>query len=58
MELLYKLDQQLFRRSTRDASEVTVDKEEFADDMVLVASTRKAAEAVGRVYVGSLVCWD
>ena len=52
MKLLYKLDQQLFRRSTRYASEVTVDKGEFADDVVLVASTREAAEAVGRAYVG------
>ena len=50
MELLYKLDQQLFRRSTRGASEVTVDKEEFADDVVLVASTREAAQTVGKAW--------
>ena len=40
VELLYKLDQQLFRKSTRGASEVTVNKGEFADDVVLVASTK------------------
>ena len=56
VELLYKLDQQLFRRSTRGASEVTVDKGEFADDVVLVASTREAAEAVGRAYVEVTIC--
>ena len=31
--------------------EVTVDKGEFADDVVLVASTREAAQAVGTAYV-------
>ena len=51
VDLLYKLDQQLFRRCTRGASEVMVTKGEFADDVVLVASTREAAEAVGRAYV-------
>jgi hypothetical protein len=34
VELLYKLDQQLFRRSTKDAREVKVNKGEFADDVV------------------------
>ena len=52
VELFHKLDQQLFRRSTRGASEVTVDKGEFADDVVLVGSTREAAQAVGTAYVG------
>ena len=52
VELLYKLDQELFRRSTRGISEMTVDKGEFTDDVVLVASTREAAEAVGKAYVG------
>ena len=52
VELLYKLDQQLFRRSTRGASEVTVNKGEFADDVVLVASTKEATMAMGRAYVG------
>ena len=52
VELLYKLDQQLFRRSTRGASELTVDKGEFADDVVLVVSIREAAKVVERAYVG------
>ena len=30
---------------------MTVDKEEFADDVALIASTREAAQAVGRAYV-------
>ena len=50
-KLLYKLDQQLFRKSTRGASEISVDKGEFHDDVALVASTRKAAEAAGSAYV-------
>ena len=37
-KLLYKLDQQLFRRFTRGAGEMSVDKGEFADDVVLVYS--------------------
>ncbi len=44
VELLYKFDQQMFQRSTRGASEVTVDKGEFADDVVLVASTREQVQ--------------
>ena len=48
VQFLYKLDRQLFWRSTRGASEVIVDKGEFADDVVLV-------EAVGRESLG---CWD
>ena len=43
--------EQLFGRSTRGASEISVDKGEFADDVVLVASARKAAEVAGRAYV-------
>ena len=43
--VLYKQDQQLFHRSTRNASEMLVSKVEFADDVVLLASTREAAEA-------------
>ena len=31
---------------------MTVDEGEFADDVVLVASTREEAQAVGRAYVG------
>ena len=51
VEMHYKLDQQLFRRSTRGASKVRVHKGEYADDVVLVASSREAAEAAGRAYV-------
>ena len=51
IELHYKLDQQLFRRSTRGASKVRALKGEFADDVVLVASSREAAEAAGRAYM-------
>ena len=34
VDLLYKLNQQLFRRSIRGTSGMTVDKGEFADDVV------------------------
>ena len=51
VELHYKLDQQLFRRSTRGASKVKTLKGEFVDDVVLVASSRKVAVAAGRAYV-------
>ena len=40
IELHYKLDQQLFRRSTIGAIKVRALKGEFADDVVLVASSR------------------
>ena len=43
IELHYKLDQQLFRRSTRGASKVRALKGEFADNVVLVASSRESA---------------
>ena len=49
--LLYKLDQHLFRKNTRNACEVLVSKGEFADDVVLLASTRQAAEAAIRTYM-------
>ena len=48
---LYKLDQHLFRRSTRNACETTMRRGEFADDVVLMASTRQTSEAVIRTYV-------
>ena len=51
IELHYKLDQQLFRRSTRGASKVRALKGEFAADVVLVASSREVVEAAGRAYV-------
>ena len=49
--VLYKLDQQLFRRFTRNACQSVVNKGEFADYAVLMASTRQAAEAAIRAYV-------
>ena len=49
--ILYKLDQQLFRRSTRKASELCLHKGEFADDVVLMARLKDAAAAASRAYV-------
>ena len=46
----YKLNQQLFRRSTRDASKVTALKGEFADNVVLVASSREVAKGCHKSY--------
>ena len=48
---VYKMDQQLFRRSTRNACDVRIHKEEFADDVALLASTREAAGIAVRVYM-------
>ena len=45
------MDQQLFRRSTRNACDVRIHKKEFADDVVLLASTREAAGIAVRVYM-------
>ena len=45
------MDQQLFRRSTRNVCDVRIHKEEFADDVALLASTREAAGIVVRVYM-------
>ena len=45
------MDQQLFRRSTRNACDVRIHKEEFADDVALLASTREAAGIAVRVYM-------
>ena len=41
----------MFRRSTRNACDVRIHKEEFADDVVLLASTREAAGIAVRVYM-------
>ena len=54
IELHYKLDQQLFRRYTRGASKVRALKGEFADDVVLVASSREAAEGAAELTWMSL----
>ena len=45
------MDQQLFRRSTRNVCDVRIHKGEFADDVVLLASTREAAGIAVRVYM-------
>ena len=50
-QILYKLDQKLFRRSTRKASEVCLHKGEFADDVVLMTRSREAAAAALRAYM-------
>ena len=49
--ILYKLDQQLFHRSTRNAHKMLFIKGEFADDVVLLAQMREAASAAIRAYV-------
>ena len=49
--VLYRLDQQLFRKNARNACEVVANKGEFADDVVLLASTRQAAEVAIRTYM-------
>ena len=51
IELHYKLDQQLFRRSTRGTSKVRALKVEFANDDVLVAFSKEVVKAAGRAYV-------
>ena len=48
--LRYKFDQQLFTRYTRNASEDTIKECQFADDVVLLATTREGAEATIRAY--------
>lgn len=50
-EILYKLDQHLFRRSTRKASRTHLLKGEFADDVVLMARSREAAAVALQTYV-------
>ena len=45
------MDQQLFRRSTRNACDVRIHKEEFVDDVALLALTREAAGIAVRVYM-------
>ena len=48
--LLYKYDQNLFRRNTRGASNSTLYECEFADDVALLATTRTAAEKAIKTY--------
>ena len=42
--IYYKLDQQLFRRSTREAEQECFTECQFADDVALLATTRAGAE--------------
>ena len=51
MELHYKLDQQLFRQSTRGANKVRALKGVFANYVVLVATSKEVVEAAGRANV-------
>ena len=48
--LFYKLDQQLFRRSTKRANRKWLSECQFADDIALLATTRAAAEEACREY--------
>ena len=48
--ILYKLDQQLFRTKTTGACQGHHTECQFADDIALLASTRKAAEETCRIY--------
>ena len=50
-QILCKFDQQLFRRSTKNACKKLLEKGEFADDVVLLASTRAAAEVAIKEYI-------
>ena len=50
MYMFYKLDQQLFRRYTRNAKEDVLYKCEFADDVALLATTRTTVEAATSAY--------
>ena len=49
--MLYKLDQQLFRRSTSRAEEFVIGECQFADDVALLATSRAGAEeAIGAYH--------
>ena len=47
--ILYRLDKQLFRRSTKGACMECFRECQFADDVALLAITREAAETVTRL---------
>ena len=49
-KVLYKFDQQLFRRSTRGANHHLMTECQFADDVALLATSREAAEEAIRSY--------
>ena len=48
--LLHRFDQKLFRKSTRNACESQLIDDQFADDAVLLATTRAGAEQAMRLY--------
>ena len=50
IHILYKLDQQLFGRNTTGACQGHLTECQFADNIALLASTRKAAEETCRIY--------
>ena len=49
--LKYKLDHQLFRRSTRNAEECRLNECQFADDAALLATTRTGAQQALALYI-------
>ena len=49
-QILYKLDQQLYRRNTTGACQGRLTECQFADDIALLASTRKTAEETCRIH--------
>ena len=49
--LQYKLDGKLFRRSTRGAGQACLTECQFADDAIVLASTRQGAEVAIRTYI-------
>ena len=48
--ILYKIDQQLFRRSTSGAEEFVIGECQFADDVALLATSRAGAEETIGAY--------
>ena len=48
--IYYKLDQQLFRKSTRGAEQECLTECQFTDDVALLANTHAGAEVAGREY--------
>ena len=51
VELLYKFDQRLFRRSTRNGNKSHLTDCQFADDVVIMAPTRAGAEMALQAYM-------
>ena len=53
--VLYRLDKQLFRRSTKGACMECFRECQFADDVALLATTREAAETLSKPSFWRLV---